>query len=881
MKLMILDGNSIVNRAFYGIRLLSTREGVCTNAVYGFIAILGKLLEEEKPDAVCCAFDLKAPTFRHAEYEDYKAGRRPMPDELASQIPLLKETLDAMNIPRYEQEGFEADDIIGTVSRICEAEGWECVIATGDKDSLQLISPRVRVKLVSTRMGQTEERNYDEAAFTEQYGFPPAGMVDLKALMGDPSDHIPGVPGVGEKTAMDLVRRFGSVSRLYEELESPGIKDSVRKKLSEGRDKAEMSYRLATIDRQVPMEFAPADALRREADKKKLGELFRRLEFFKFMDKFGLNETGEGAKGDPDRPAPETAWIADGKALEELTGRLEAAPFISVVCHPGLEAVAIAEENRVSLVAADDLGDEYDRFLGVLFSNRVKKVSHEVKELMGTLPEAGIPAADGFLFDTALAGYLISATSNSYTLDKLAAAYLSESIPTRDAFAAQGAFSALGDREAAGRAMAAWASAAGRLYGVLSGKLKEMGMTELFSTVEMPLCRVLADMERAGFRVDPKRLREFGEMLSSRIGELEEEIYRIAGGPFNLNSPKQLGEVLFERLGLPAMKKTKTGYSTNADVLDKLRESHPVIPMILEYRQFSKLKSTYADGLLKVIGPDGRIHTCFQMTVTATGRLSSTEPNLQNIPVRTDLGSEIRKMFIPAEGQVLVDADYSQIELRLLAHISKDPVMCQAFLTGEDIHRVTASQVFGVSQDEVTHLMRTRAKAVNFGIVYGISDYSLSQDIGVTVAEARHYIRTYLEKYSGVRAYMKEIVERAKHDGYVVTLMNRRRALPELNSKDHNIRSFGERVALNMPIQGTAADIIKLAMVRVHDRLNREGLRARLILQVHDELIVEAPRDEVERVKTLLVEEMEGVMSLSVPLEADAGSGENWYEAKA
>lgn len=880
MKLMVLDGNSIVNRAFYGIRLLSNREGLYTNAVYGFLMILSKLLDQERPDALCAAFDLAAPTFRHQEYEEYKAGRKPMPDELAVQIPVLKQVLDAMNIPRYELEGYEADDLIGTIGRKCEAGGWDCQIVTGDRDSLQLITGRVHVKLVSTRMGKTEEKEYDTARFEEEYGFEPAKIVDLKALMGDASDHIPGVPGVGEKTALDLLRRFGSLEAIYAGLPALDIKAGVRKKLEEGKDSAFQSYRLATIDTDAPIAFAPEDALRREMNRKEVYELFLRLEFSRLIEKFGL-AGGEGGEAAPARhEALPAEVLRSEEEISDLLARCRAAERVAVVCPRSLDAVAVSDGQRVFLAFRADLPGAYEGFLRELFGPEVKKAAHEVKEMTRLLLEEGLPA-EGFVFDTALAAYLIDSTGTGYGLEKLAMKYLSMELPERKAFEDETAYSPLGDRSGAEAALAAWADCVGALCAPLSDRLEELGMDELFRTVELPLCRVLAEMERTGFLVDPRQLREFGDTLFRRIDELQTEIYRQAGGKFNINSTKQLGTVLFENLGLPALHKTKTGYSTNIEVLEKLRGQHPIIESIMEYRQLTKLKSTYADGLLKVIGPDGRIHTSFQMTVTATGRLSSTEPNLQNIPVRTELGSEIRKMFIPAEGKLLVDADYSQIELRLLAHISGDPVMCRAFREGEDIHQVTASQVFGVPPEQVTHLMRSRAKAVNFGIVYGISDFSLAQDIGVTRYEARQYMDQYLEKYAGVREYMKNIVEKAKENGYVVTLMNRRRWLPELKSKDHNVRSFGERVALNTPIQGTAADIIKLAMIRVRDRLNREGLRARLVLQVHDELIVEAPREEAEQVKKLLAEEMEGVMALSVPLVAGAASGNNWYEAKA
>jgi len=852
MELMVLDGNSIVNRAFYGIRLLSTRDGLYTNAVFGFLNILQKLLNEGNPDALCIAFDLKAPTFRHDQFEGYKAKRKAMPEELAAQMPLLKEVLDAMNIPRYELSGFEADDLIGTIAQKCSDTGTKCVIVTGDRDSLQLISDKTTVKLVSTRMGQTESKTVTPEVFFEDYGFAPEKMVDLKALMGDPSDNIPGVPGVGEKTALDLIRRFGSLKEIYESIDSPDIKDSVRKKLIEGRESAEMSYILATICRDVPLDFEPEKNLRKAADNDRLFELFKKLEFNKFIEKFALPPPS-GAAPQAETPQIVTEDVTDGASLDELLERCRASEYVSLICRDGLDRLEICTGDKISIVAWGACGEGYNSFLRAFFSSEIKKVSHNVKDTMRLLLGEGL-STEGFVFDTALAAYLISPTDSRYELSSLSSHYLGAEIPD--------------------------AAAVFRLYGILRDKLCELGMAALYYDIELPLCAVLAGMEHKGFLVDKKALSDFGQSLTGEIEAKQNRIFELSGTQFNINSPKQLGEVLFEKLMLPAPKKTKTGYSTNIDVLESIIDKHPIIREIIKYRELTKLKSTYADGLIKVIAPDGRIHTNFQMTVTATGRLSSTEPNLQNIPIRRALGGEIRRMFIASPGKTLIDADYSQIELRILAHISGDETMINAFKTGEDIHRVTASQVFGVAPEDVTALQRSRAKAVNFGIVYGISAFSLAQDIDVTTGEARAYISNYLAKYHGVREYMKTVVEEAKKNEYVTTLFGRRRYLPELKSSNFNIRSFGERVALNTPIQGTAADIIKLAMVRVDSRLKREGLKAKLLLQVHDELIVEAPIDEAEAVKTLLDEEMEGVMQLSIPLTAEAHSGPNWLDAK-
>lgn len=851
MKLMILDGNSIVNRAYYGVRPLNAPDGTPTNAIYGFVAILQRLLEEQQPQAVCVSFDLKAPTFRHQQYEAYKAQRKGMPEELAAQMPVLKEVLDAMGIRRYELEGYEADDILGTAAAICERSGWDCVIVTGDKDSLQLITDTTSVCNVKTRMGQTDTVLYTPERFQEEYGFAPPLMVDLKALMGDSSDNIPGVPGVGEKTAMDLVQRYGEIKDIYENLDSLEIKEGVRKKLAQGRESAEMSYWLATIIRDVPLDFKPEDNLWDKNYTDALYGIFKRLGFNKFIEKWGLTESGEAAISEEQSHLPRRE-LSSMEEIDALIAAINAVEQIAVYPLEGLDHIELCDGKTVYDAAWNRCGEGYDRLLSAVFSPEIKKAGHNVKDLMGLLLKEGL-STEGFVFDTALAAYLLEATESDYALERISVRYTG--------------------------AEAAGAEAVFKLTPVLDAKLRELGMDELYYQAELPLCAVLAEMEAAGFFVDRKALYDFGESLNAGIAQLQQSIWNHAGHEFNINSPKQLGTVLFDELLLPYGKKTKTGWSTNADVLEKLQGKHPIVDEVLEYRMLTKLKSTYADGLLKVISEDGRIHTNFQMTVTATGRLSSTEPNLQNIPVRKKLGAQIRNMFVAAPGMMLVDADYSQIELRLLAHISGDETMKEAFLSGEDFHTVTASNVFGVPLSEVTPILRSRAKAVNFGIVYGISAFSLAQDIGVYPNEAKAYIDAYLEKYHGVRDYMKQIVETAKAQGYVSTIYGRRRYLPELKSSNFNMRSFGERVALNMPVQGTAADIIKLAMVNVHRRLKGEGLKARLILQVHDELIVECPGEEAEQVRQILTEEMENAAQLSVPLLADAHIGHSWAEA--
>ena len=889
-RLMVLDGNSIVNRAFYGVsQNLTTRAGQPTNAIFGFLNILNKLLEEEKPDALCVTFDRKAPTFRHLAYDGYKASRKKMPDELASQMPILKDVLRAMNIPMYELDGWEADDLLGTISVKDAAAGWDTVVVTGDKDSLQLINDRTTVKLVSTRMGRTTTRNMTPDAFREEYGFDPIHIIDLKALMGDASDNIPGVKGVGEKTAMALVRRYGSLDALYAAMPQPEMapgepaKPGIVKKLAEGEGDARMSYDLATIRTDAPVEFVPEDNLRREPDNGKLYQLFLDLEFAKLIDKYHLAAPqGEGqAEEQVFEGTCESEFVTDRARMEELLAQWRKRDHVSFLALPGLNGVCVEcgdNGNGHGVMVLADRLDCYNDFLKGFFAPDIKKITHDCKPLMRQLLEEGL-STEGFLFDTAVAAYLLAPTDGSYDLEKLAMTYYNFQLAKSSDFLADGAFGPLADPVAP---MAAWLSHTSlidALYDTLSQRLEKFGMMKLYREVELPLCQVLAEMEVAGFLIDRGALVSFGEMLSGRIDAAQAKIYELAGEKFNINSTQQLGHILFDQLGLPPVKKTKTGYSTNAEVLDKLRGQHPIIEEILDYRQLTKLKSTYVDGLGKVIAPDGRIHTSFQNTVTATGRLSSVEPNLQNIPVRTELGAELRNMFVAPPGKVLVDADYSQIELRLLACMAGDQAMIDGFNSGADIHTITASQVFGVPAEEVTPLMRRSAKAVNFGIVYGISPFSLSQDIHVTVAEAKEYMEKYFTHYAGVRSYMDAVVARAKADGYVSTLFGRRRWVPELKSSNFNTRSFGERVALNAPIQGTAADIIKLAMIRVRDRLAAEGLEGKLVLQVHDELIVECPEAEAETVCKLVKEEMEAVASLPVALLADTAAGKSWASA--
>ena len=887
MKLMVIDGNSIVNRAFYGVsQNLTTREGLPTNAIFGFLNILLKLLEEEQPEGLAVAFDMRSPTFRHKAFADYKAQRKGMPEELAVQMPVLKEVLDAMNIRRYELEGWEADDLLGTMSRINAARGGDTVIVTGDKDSLQLIDEHTTVKLVSTRMGQTTTRNVTPDDFRAEYGFDPIHMIDLKALMGDPSDNYPGVKGVGEKTALALIQSYQTVEAIYEKLPDIDARPAVIRKLTEGESSARLSYDLAVIRCDAPMGFDPEDAVRQSFNGPVLYQKLLELEFNKLIDKLKLSPGPAGAA--PDQEPVEVQVNVIGVLTEQdfhdALARWEAADCVAVLPLPGLEGVAVSLDgeggNQAYLydIRAARYEGDYHALLRALFGPTVKKAAHGVKELCRALLDEGVEP-EGFVFDTELAAYLLDPTAGSYELRRLAMSYFKKEVELNAAYKDETAFSLLDDALKAQTAWyedTAWVEA---FYGLFRPKLEELGLMSVLTDIELPLCPVLARMEKAGVLVDGQALADFGRQLQTGIDALTEEIYALAGERFNILSPKQLGHILFDKLGLPPVKKTKTGYSTNVDVMEKLRPKHTIVGKVLDYRQLTKLNSTYVEGLGKVVAADGRIHTSFQNTVTATGRLSSTEPNLQNIPVRTPLGAEMRKMFVAPAGRVLVDADYSQIELRLLAHMSGDTAMIDGFNSGVDIHTVTASQVFSLPQDAVPPELHRAATAVNFGIVYGISAYSLSEDIHVTVAQAREYMEKYFQHYSGVRAYMDRVVERGREDGFVSTMYGRRRWLPELKSSNFNTRSFGERVALNMPIQGTAADIIKLAMIRVDRRLRAEGLEARLVLQVHDELIVECPEGETEQVKALLQREMEGVAALSVPLSADAKAGRTWAEA--
>ena len=863
MKLLVLDGNSIINRAFYGIKLLSTKDGRYTNGIYGFLNILLKLCDEYKPDGVAAAFDLKAPTFRHGLYDGYKAGRKGMPDELAQQMPVLKALLKALGYKIIECEGYEADDILGTLSKTCcEDNAWECVIATGDRDSLQLVGGETTVLLAATKMGRPVTTLYTPEKIMADYGVAPKKLIDVKALMGDASDNIPGVAGIGEKTASDLVSRFGGIEEIYEKLDTLDIKQGVKDKLAAGKDNAFLSKELGTVFCEVPIDINLDHYRSSSPDVFKVTEMLTSLEMFGMLERLHLQAAerpiATESKMRQDKPIETTEWTDTQTLLNRLRADKKAY-FTSVYEGGFITEMRFFTGCEVILVTCGTLS--FPGFVRTLLEDdEIKKHTFDCKPLFAYAYRNGFEVR-GVAMDVMLAGYILNPSASGYQPLRLAQEY---GAPTVKADCPQS------------EAVASLPE----LCDKLAEKISENGQDGLLHNIEIPLANVLAAMEIAGFEVDEDGITDFGKQLDIRIGELTSEIYKEVGFKFNLNSPKQLGEALFDKLGLPTRKKTKSGYSTSADVLEGLAYDFPIVDKILEYRTFAKLKSTYCDGLLKVISSDGRIHSTLNQTETRTGRISSTEPNLQNIPVRSELGREMRKFFKARAGCVLVDADYSQIELRVLAHISGDETMIKAFNDGDDIHTITASQVFNMPLHMVTPLMRSRAKAVNFGIVYGIGAFSLAKDIGVSRAEADRYIKEYLRHYDGVDRYMQAVVAHAKKNGYAETMFARRRYLPELGASNANMRAFGERVARNMPIQGTAADIIKIAMIRVHERLSTEGLRARLILQVHDELIVEAPEAEAEKAAAILHDEMENAAVMKVHLEADVHTGKTWYEAK-
>lgn len=849
MRILVVDGNSIINRAFYGIRPLTNKDGQFTHAIYGFLTMLNKIQNEEKPDAVAIAFDLKAPTFRHKAYSLYKANRKGMPPELASQMPQLKELLGLLGYKIVTCEGYEADDILGTFASACDKSGDECVIATGDRDSLQLASDKTTIHLCTNK----QDIRYTPEKIMEDYGVTPSELIEIKAIQGDTSDNIPGVAGIGPKGAGDLIQKYHSVQYIYDHLDELDIKDGVRKKLTASKENAIMSRMLGEICRTAPIDTDITAYTVEIKDKQACADYMAKLELFSLLEKYGLTDipqTEVKAEEAQKLEVVENEINIPIKNNDELYLNFE-------ISDKELKAFAVLIDGKVYTSRDADLFDD------ILKNPGLKKYTRGSKALFAYADKKGFEAA-AIEFDTELAAYLLNPSEKDYSDEHLCMIY-DVALPVTD-----------DEDKKQYRALAVY----DKLCEKLENEIKANEQQKLLEKIEIPLAKVLAKMENVGFAVDRQGIADYGSMLSQQIDELEKTIYEQAGGRFNINSPKQLGKVLFEDLGLPVKKKTKSGYSTNAEVLESLRYDNPIVDNVLRYRALAKLNSTYCEGLLKVIADDGRIHSSFNQTETRTGRISSTEPNLQNIPVRTELGREMRKFFCAKDGWLLVDADYSQIELRVLAHISGDENMIEAFKNNDDIHAITASQVFNMPLEMVTPLMRSRAKAVNFGIVYGIGAFSLGKDIGVSMREASQYIKNYLAHYSGVDEYMKRVVERAKLDGYVETMFGRRRYLPELSTGKAMMRAFGERVARNMPIQGTAADIIKIAMVRVDERLKRENMQARLILQVHDELIVEAPEEESEKAAKILQEEMENAVALSVPLTADAAIGKTWYDAK-
>ncbi len=891
-KLVLVDGHSILNRAFFGIPDLTNSEGLHTNAVYGFLNILFKILDEEQPDYLTVAFDVHAPTFRHKMYDAYKGTRKPMAEELRQQVPLMKEMLTAMGVTIVEKEGYEADDLLGTIAKQSEAQGLEVSIVSGDRDLLQLASDHIKIRIPKTKRTGTEIEDYLAKDVVEKYQVTPLQFIDVKALMGDSADNIPGVPGIGEKTATALIVSYGSIENAHDHLEE--IKPNrAKQNLSEHYDMAQMSKELATIEIHAPIEYSLEDA--------KLGNLFteeaylmcKRLEFKNMLSRFDIDA--------PKNLAEEHfTFVTDKKQISDIFKKAKKAGHIGCCLLPGegiiteqlslfeqpkeqqvIEGMSIAfsEEDIYYLSAGTEVSaEELLEEIRELSGGQTKVSVMDLKETLKTLP---LPENDRY-FDASVAAYLLNPLKNDYPYEDLAKDYAGLMIPSRtDLLGKESPVKAKQAKpEAFLKYICYMAYIPWKTRDRLLEELNNTGMQTLYDTIELPLVYTLSDMEKEGVHVDAEELKRYGEELAAQIAVLEKEIYEGAGETFNINSPKQLGHILFEKLEMPYGKKTKTGYSTAADVLEKLAVEYPLVSKILEYRQLAKLKSTYADGLANFIEEDGRIHTNFQQTVTATGRLSSTDPNLQNIPIRMELGRMIRKVFLPKDGYVFVDADYSQIELRILAHMSGDEMLIQAYREAQDIHRMTASQVFHTPFEEVTDLQRRNAKAVNFGIVYGISSFGLSQDLSISKKEAQEYIERYFESYPKIKEFLDGCVEKAKKDGYSVTMFGRRRPLPEISSSNFMQRSFGERIAMNAPIQGTAADIIKIAMNRVHRRLIDEGLKSRLLLQVHDELLIEAAPDEVDEVKKILDEEMKGAADLSVELEIDTHTGKNWYEAK-
>lgn len=882
-KLVLIDGHSILNRAFYGVPELTNSEGLHTNAVYGFLNIMFKILDEEKPDYLTVAFDLSAPTFRHKMYGGYKGTRKPMPHELVEQVPLIKEALTDMNVCVVTKEGYEADDILGTLAKRAEAEGMIVSVVSGDRDLLQLATDNIKIRIPKTKKGTTEIEDYNTAQVVETYGVTPVEFIDMKALMGDASDNIPGVPGIGEKTAGAIISKYHSIENAYEHVEEL-TPNKAKNNLKEYYEQAQLSKTLATININTPLEYSFENAGLSDMFTKDAYQLFKRLEFKSILPRFEKNVE---SYNDDDELEKSFKIIEDLSDAEKVFTAFGMADSVGIFMVPdksnGLFAVALSRtgdsgDGRTvyipvgGFMTAEYLSDRTAELVHVLHENGKKACFINLKEQLDFLPIAESDGAE----DTALMAYLLNPLKDTYQYDDIARDFLGMLVKSRADIMGKALYE---ESDKAYICACYNAYTAARAYKVLEQRLEDEDMAGLYENIEKPLVYALKEMESNGILVDKDGLIAYGDMLKERIAVVEKEVYELAGTQFNINSPKQLGEVLFGQMGLPGGKKTKTGYSTSADVLEKLAPEHPVVGKVLEYRQLTKLNSTYADGLLQYIGEDGRIHGKFNQTITATGRISSTEPNLQNIPIRMELGSRIRQVFIPKPGFVFLDSDYSQIELRILAHMSDDENLIAAYNSDEDIHRITASQVFNTPLNEVTKAQRSNAKAVNFGIVYGISSFGLSQDLSISKKEAAKYIEKYFETYPKVHEFLNGLVSSAKEKGYSVTMFKRRRPIPELSSSNFMQRSFGERVAMNAPIQGTAADIIKLAMIGVYHKLKKLGLKSKLILQVHDELLIETAKDEVDIVKSILDEQMKNAARLSVALVVDTNEGSNWLEA--
>ena len=879
-KLLLIDGNSIINRAFYGImgsKMLMTEDGTYTNAVYGFLSILFKELDDIKPEYLVVAFDLKSPTHRHKMYDKYKANRHGMPEELAMQMPILKETLKAMNVCIIEKEGYEADDILGTLAKWGQKEELEVTVLTGDRDSFQLIDKNIKVRIPRTKMGKTETEDYTVGKIEEEYGLEPLDLIEVKGLMGDTSDNIPGVPGVGEKTALNLIKQYKSIDEVYNHIDEQ--KGKLKEKLSENKNLAYLSRTLGTIDINAPIEKDLGAFQVEEWNKPEVLEIFKKLKFNRFIDRFALQEN-IGATSFSDSQINteiEHEKIVDKTKLAELKQEIQENKVIYYYLTE--EKFIIYSPKTNKCFSIENIQD----FKDIFEDKNILKCSYKQKEEFIILWNKGIEAKN-LMFDIAIAGYILNSNINKYTIEYLANEYINfdiaEYLSNTEKTEAEQITLFDNAEEPKEDKTYIYAYTIYKLYNVLTQKMEEAGSIDLFNKIEMPLTEVLASMQYEGIYIDKQELLDFGKELQEKIDILTQEIYELTGEEFNINSTKQLGEILFEKLKLTVKKKTKTGYSTDVDVLEKIKYEHPVIEKILEYRQLQKLNSTYVEGLIPYIDETGRIHSKFHQTVTTTGRISSTDPNLQNIPTRMELGRKLRKVFKPEQGYIFVDADYSQIELRVLAHISEDKNMIEAFCNNEDIHAQAASKVFNIPLEEVTKEERTKAKAVNFGIVYGISEFGLGEQLGVSRKKAKEYIEQYLDKYSGIKEFMTNIVEETKEKGYVETLYHRRRYVPELKSNNYMVRQFGGRVAMNTPIQGTAADIMKIAMINVYNKLKENNLKSKLIVQVHDEILVETLESEKEQVKQIVKEEMENVIKLKVPLLAEVEEGYNWYEAK-